>query len=124
MKVLFVCTENASRSQMAEGFFKSMSKKHQSMSAGTKPAREINLRTVEVMKEAGIDLSKHRPKPLTPELLRRADRVITMGCADKEACPVGEDWGIEDPKGASLERFRRIRDEIRKKVDALVMEMG
>lgn len=124
MRVLFVCTENAGRSQMAEGFFNSVSKKHTAMSAGTKPAREINPLTLEVMMEVGINISNHYPKPLTHELLKGADKVITMGCKDKEACPAGEDWNIEGPKGASLEKFRRIRDKIRRKVEELVKEIG
>lgn len=124
MKILFVCTENAGRSQMAEGFLNSMTEKHKGMSAGTRPAKRVNSMTIEVMREVGIDISKHYSKPLTHELLRRADRVITMGCSAKEACPMGEDWDIEDPKDASLEKFRRIRDRIKAKVEALVKEIG
>ena len=121
--VLFVCVENAGRSQMAEAF----AKKHgmNAQSAGTIPSMRINPIVVDVMRERGIDISFNHPKTLTPELIRDASLVVTMGCSIEEACPkpmIAQmqkklvEWHLEDPKGRSLEEVRKIRDEIERKI--------
>jgi arsenate reductase len=119
--VLFVCVGNAGRSQMAEAFFnQAAGGKARAVSAGTKPASAVDPRTVEVMREVGIDISGARPKTLTMEMLEQANRVVTMGCGVEGVCPASfvetEDWQLEDPKGKPIEEVRRIRDEIRTKV--------
>jgi protein-tyrosine-phosphatase len=126
-EVLFVCVHNAGRSQMAAGLVKLRS--HGSVqvrSAGSAPADEINPAVVEAMREVGVDLGEEFPKPLTDEVVRAADVVITMGCGD--ACPVFpgkryEDWVLDDPAGQGLETVRRIRDEIDARVGALLAEL-
>lgn len=128
--VLFVCVRNASRSQMAEAFFNNLSMgKAQAISAGTQPADKVNPVVVEAMKEVGINISANKPKALTMEMVEKADKMITMGCgAEAEAlCPAifieTEDWALEDPKGKSLERVRKIRDEIKERVTRLIREI-
>jgi len=123
--VLFVCVGNAGRSQMAEAFFnQAAGGKARAISAGTKPASAVDPRTLEVMRELGIDISAARPKALTVDMLEQADRVVTMGCGVEGVCPASfvetEDWQLEDPKGKSLEEVRRIRDEIRARVTRLL----
>jgi len=124
--VLFVCVENAGRSQMAEA----LAKKHgmNAQSAGTIPSSRINATVVDVMRERGIDISSSHPKTLTPELIRDASLVVTMGCSIEEACPkpiIAQmqkkliEWDLEDPKGKPLEGVRKIRDEIESKVAEL-----
>lgn len=121
--MLFVCVENAGRSQMAEAF----AKKHgmNARSAGTIPSAQINPTVVDAMRERGIDISSNQPKILTPELIRDARLVVTMGCSIEEACPkpiIAQmrkkliEWHLEDPKGKPLEEVRKIRDEIESKV--------
>ena len=126
-EVLFVCVHNAGRSQMAAGLvdLRSGGRIHV-RSAGSTPADEINPAVVEAMAEVGVDLSKAFPKPLTDEVVRAADVVITMGCGD--ACPIYpgkkyEDWELDDPAGQDLETARRIRDEIDARVHKLVAEL-
>jgi arsenate reductase (thioredoxin) len=120
--VLFVCVQNAGRSQMAEGFFRKYSQKdYETASAGTVPTSQINPIAVEVMKEVGIDISSQRPKDLTEDMMRNATTIINMGCMDDKYCPAlflpkVIDWGIEDPKDKPIEKVRQIRDEIEKKV--------
>jgi arsenate reductase len=119
--VLFVCVGNAGRSQMAEAFFnQAAGGKARALSAGTKPASAVDPRTIEVMREVGIDISRNKPKALTMEMMDQADRVVTMGCGVEGVCPASfvetEDWQLEDPKGKPIEDVRRIRDEIRAKV--------
>ena len=120
--VLFVCIQNAGRSQMAEGFFKKYGPKgYESISAGTVPTSQINPVAVEVMKEIGIDISKQKPKDLTEDMMRNATAIINMGCMDDKFCPAlfvpkVIDWGIEDPKDKPIEKVRQIRDEIEKRV--------
>ena len=96
-------------------------------SAGTEPAEAINPQVVEVMREVGIDISRHKPKKLTPEMIERADKVITMGCGVEDMCPATfvetEDWNIDDPRGKPVEKVRRIREQIRGKVLELLAEM-
>jgi len=123
--VLFVCVGNSGRSQMAEAFFnQAAGSKARAISAGTKPASAVDPRTIEVMREVGIDISAARPKALTMEMLEQADRVVTMGCGTEGVCPASfvetEDWQLEDPKGKSLEEVRRIRDEIKTRVKRLL----
>jgi protein-tyrosine-phosphatase len=125
-KILFVCVENAGRSQMAEAFAKQRG--ISPMSAGTVPATTANPVVVEVMKERGIDLSSSRPKMLTIEMVNEADLVVTMGCSVEEVCPAPliarmqkklVEWNIEDPKGKSVEKVRKIGEEIERKVAEL-----
>jgi arsenate reductase (thioredoxin) len=126
-EVLFVCTHNAGRSQMAAGLVKLRSEGRVHVrSAGSTPSDEINPAAVEAMEEIGVDMSEEFPKPLTDEVVRAADVVITMGCGD--ACPIFpgkryEDWDLEDPAGKDLETVRRIRDEINTRVQTLVAEL-
>jgi len=126
-EVLFVCVHNAGRSQMAAGLLKLRSKgRIHVRSAGSTPAEEINPAVVDVMQELGIDLGEEFPKPLTDEVVRAADVVITMGCGD--ACPVYpgkkyEDWELDDPAGQDLETVRRIRDELDERVQSLIGEL-
>jgi arsenate reductase (thioredoxin) len=126
-EVLFVCVQNAGRSQMAAGLlsYRAQGKVHV-RSAGSDPAERINPGVVEAMSELGIDLDKEFPKPLTDEVVRAADAVITMGCGD--ACPIypGKrylDWELDDPAGKDLETVRAIRDEIDARVQALLAEL-
>ena len=128
--VLFVCVHNSGRSQMAEAFFNQLAKgKAQALSAGTQPADKVNPLVVEAMKEIGIDISGNKPKALTIEMVEKADRMITMGCGAEAGavCPASfietEDWALEDPKGKSLEQVRKIRDEIKGRVDTLLNKL-
>ena len=120
--VLFVCVQNAGRSQMAEGFFRKYAQKgYETISAGTVPTSQINPITVDVMKEVGIDISKQKPKDLTEDMMRNATTIVNMGCMDDKYCPAlflpkVIDWGIEDPKDKPIEKVREIRDEIEKRV--------
>ena len=120
--IIFACVHNAGRSQMAAAF---ASTHHgiRAVSAGTEPAERVHPEVVAVMREVGIDLSTATPQKLTSELAQQADLLITMGCGDK--CPYVpglkiEDWPLQDPKGQPLERVREIRDDIRRRVEALV----
>ena len=121
-KILFLCVENAGRSQMAEGFFRKYAPKdYEPVSAGTKPTTEIYPIAAEAMKEIGIDLSKQKPKILTNEMIQDSILSVNMGCMDKTECPALfiknlVDWNIEDPKGKSLDQVRKIRDNIEQKV--------
>jgi arsenate reductase len=123
--VLFVCVGNSGRSQIAEAFFnQAASGEARAISAGTKPASAVDPRTIEVMREVGIDISAARPKVLTMEMLEQAERVVTMGCGVEGVCPASfvetEDWQLEDPKGKPIEDVRRVRDEIKARVQALL----
>lgn len=124
-KVLFVCVQNSGRSQMAEAFLNHMAnKKALGISAGTSPAKQVNPEVVNVMEEIGISMKDHYPKGLTPDMFEDVDLVVTMGCGAEGVCPASfvksDDWNIEDPKGKSLEEIRKIRDEIRERVVALI----
>jgi protein-tyrosine-phosphatase len=127
--VLFICVENAGRSQMAEGFFrKYIPRGYSTLSAGTKPSGEINPLAIEVMKEVGIDISNQKSKEITEEMMRDSTKIVNMGCMDKSFCPTLFlpniiDWGIEDPKGKPMEKVRKIRDEIDTKVRELAAEL-
>jgi protein-tyrosine-phosphatase len=115
---------------MAEAFLNQMAKgRAKGLSAGTQPADEVNPVVVEVMREVGIDISANKPKALTMNMVENADKMITMGCgAEAEAvCPAGfietEDWQLDDPKGKPIEEVRRIRDEVKSRVVALLKEL-
>jgi protein-tyrosine-phosphatase len=126
-EVLFVCVQNAGRSQMAAGLVKLRSGgRIHVRSAGSAPAEDMNPVVVEAMDELGIDMGEEFPKPLTDEVVRAADVVITMGCGD--ACPIYpgkryEDWVLDDPAEQDLETVRRIRDELDERVQSLVAEL-
>jgi arsenate reductase (thioredoxin) len=124
---LFVCLHNAGRSQMSAALFnREAGGRHTSLCAGTTPAERVHPEVVEVMLELDVDLSGRRPRLLTRELAERSDVVVTMGCGD--ACPYipGKryvDWDLPDPKGRSLQEVRAIRDEIARRVKALLAEL-
>ena len=127
--VLFVCVHNAGRSQMAEAFLNRLAKEKSldilGGSAGTIAGEKINPTAVEVMNEIGILMESQHPKQLTQELANSAAKIITMGCGvDAGACParihISEDWGLDDPKGQSIEKVREIRDQIRERVENLL----
>ncbi len=125
--VLFVCVHNAGRSQMAAGFMRELGgEKVEVLSAGSAPKDSINPVAVAAMAEVGIDIANQQPKVLTTEAVMEADAVITMGCGD--ACPFFpgkryEDWVLEDPAGQDLEFVRNVRDEIKARVERLLLEL-
>jgi arsenate reductase (thioredoxin) len=127
-RVLFVCLQNAGRSQMSRALFeRAAGGAHEADSAGTTPADRVHPEVVEVMRELDVDLSGEQPKELTRELAERADVVVTMGCGD--ACPYipGKryvDWELPDPAGRPLGEVRAIRDEIAERVKALLDELS
>lgn len=125
--VLFVCVHNAGRSQMAAGYMRHLSgDRVEVLSAGSAPKESINPQAVAVMAEVGIDIAHQQPKILTAEAVLESDAVVTMGCGD--ACPFYpgkryEDWVLEDPAGQSIDKVREIRDEIKSRVEALLVEL-
>jgi len=125
--VLFLCTHNAGRSQMALGFFTHLAgDRAVAWSGGSEPGDEINPAAIQAMAEVGIDITGEFPKPWTDEIVQAADVIVTMGCGD--ACPVFpgrryEDWALPDPAGQSLEAVRPIRDEIEKRVRRLLDQL-
>ena len=127
-KILFVCVENAGRSQMAEAFAKKFGKdKFEVFSAGNKPAINVNPVVVEAMKEVGIDISNNKPKLLTAKMALDVDLIVTIGCNDQGICPgpffkPTIEWKLQDPKGKPLALVREIRDEIEHKVQRLIEE--
>ena len=127
-KVLFVCVENAGRSQMAEAFANHHGKgKLIASSAGVMLADKVNPVVVEVMKEKEIDISMNKPKLLTVKMAEEADKIITMGCSVEKICPAPllknvTDWALDDPKGKPIEEVRKIRDEIEKRIQKLISE--
>jgi arsenate reductase (thioredoxin) len=127
MNVLFVCVENAGRSQMAQAFLeRAAHDRHEARSAGTTPAARVHPEVVATMAEAGIDVSDRRPRGLEHADAEWADVVVTMGCGD--ACPVVPgvryvDWELDDPRGREAGEVRAIRDEIARRVEALVLEL-
>lgn len=127
--VIFACLHNAGRSQMAAAFFNQIAdpSKARSLSAGTRPAQRVHPEVLEVMREVGVDLSAAKPQLLTTELAAGARHLVTMGCG--EECPYlpglkVQDWPLEDPKGKPAEAVRRIRDEVRGRVDEFVRAEG
>lgn len=128
-RVIFACVHNAGRSQMAAKIFSEVADptKAEAISAGTRPGERVHPEVVDVMREIGLDVSRNRPQRLTEELARGASLLITMGCGDE--CPFvpglrRDDWALQDPKGLPLDDVRRIRDEIRERVTALVDAHG
>jgi protein-tyrosine-phosphatase len=126
LKFLFVCVENAGRSQMAEAFAKRYGM--DASSAGTVPSSEVNPVVAQAMREKGIDISSARPRMLSTKMVEEADLVVTMGCSVEEICPAPViarmqkkllDWSLEDPKGKSIEAVRQVRDEIERRVAEL-----
>ena len=127
-KVLFVCVENAGRSQMAEAFAKKYGAgKIITSSAGNKPAERVNPVVVEVMKEKGINISANKPKLITAKMAMDNDLIVTMGCNDQGICPgpffkPTIEWKLEDPKNKSIEKVREIRDDIEKRIQELITQ--
>jgi len=127
--ILFVCVGNSGRSQMAEAIFNKLkSDGFRAISAGTRPAKEINPLVIQVLGEIGIDASNARPKLISTEMIAEAEKVITMGCEASDFCPVRflsrvEDWHIEDPKGKTLDEMRSIRDTIQEHVRELLQRL-
>jgi arsenate reductase (thioredoxin) len=125
--VVFVCVHNAGRSQMAAAFLSHLSGGAVEVrSAGSEPADQVNPAAVQVMAEVGIDIAAEKPKILTDQAVRESDVVITMGCGD--TCPFYpgkryEDWVLDDPAGKDVATVRPIRDEIRRRVEALLDEL-
>jgi protein-tyrosine-phosphatase len=126
-EILFVCVQNAGRSQMAAAMAEHLSARRVHVrSAGSAPAGEINPRVIEVLAERGIDLHTAYPKPLSDSVIRAADVIVTMGCGD--ACPIFpgkryEDWDVADPAGQPIEVVRDIRDDIQSRVTALLRQI-
>jgi arsenate reductase (thioredoxin) len=135
-RVVFVCIHNSGRSQMAEAFAKRLGKGViEAESAGTAPGGELNPQAAQAMEEIGYDMSGHHPKLMTPEMVDNADLVVTMGCGvnpddipDGAVCPAvlvpSEDWGLEDPKGKPVGKVREIRDDIKARVEELVVRFS
>jgi arsenate reductase (thioredoxin) len=125
--VLFVCLQNAGRSQMSEALFeRAADGRHSATSAGTRPAERVHPEVVEAMRELDIDLADRRPKGLDRELAAQADVVVTMGCGDE--CPYIPgtrylDWDLEDPSGRPIDQVRAIRDDIARRVEGLLAEL-
>jgi arsenate reductase (thioredoxin) len=127
-KVIFACVHNAGRSQMAAAFFNHLTDRTKAfaLSAGTEPGLRVHPEVLAVMEEVGIDLSAAKPQKLTAELAREAQLLVTMGCGDQ--CPYvpglrRDDWPLRDPKGLPAEEVREIRDEIRRRVESLLVTM-
>jgi arsenate reductase len=126
--ILYLCTHNAGRSQMAAAFTAHLGRDRVGvMSAGSTPAKEVHAVAIRAMEELGIDMSQELPKPVSDEVVEAADVVVTMGCGD--ACPVypGKrylDWDVSDPAGQPIEVVRQIRDNLRGRVEQLLVELG
>jgi arsenate reductase len=126
--VLFLCTHNAGRSQMAMGFFRHLGGDRADVySGGSEPADEINPAAIAAMAEKGIDIAAQQPQQWTMDMLQAVDVVITMGCGD--SCPIlpgrgYEEWDLADPAGQSLDAIRPIRDEIEQRVRTLLHRLG
>ncbi|GAB4010053.1 arsenate reductase ArsC [Nocardioides ultimimeridianus] len=126
--VLFVCVHNAGRSQMAAGYLQHLAgDRIEVLSAGSQPGDAINPVAVAAMAEEGIDIAGNQPKVLTTEAVQASDVVITMGCGDE--CPYFpgkryEDWVLDDPAGQGIEAVRPIRDEIRRRIEALIASLA
>ncbi len=127
-KILFVCVENAGRSQMAEAFANKYGEgKFVVSSAGNKPAERVNPIVVEVMTEKGIDISSNKPKLITARMAMDSDLIVTMGCNDQGVCPgpffkPTIEWHLDDPKGKPIEKVREIRDQIEHQVQELIKQ--
>lgn len=128
-KIIFACVHNASRSQMAAAFFNQLADhtKAEAVSAGTEPGVRVHPEVLSAMQEVGIDLGNAKPQKLTQELAEGASLLITMGCGDK--CPYvpglrRDDWPLRDPKGQPVEEVRKIRNEIKDRVESLILAEG
>ena len=127
--ILFVCVQNAGRSQMAEGFFRKLAPEgYEPISAGTKPTSQISPVAIQAMNEVGVDISRQKPKDITEVMMRNSEKIVNMGCMDKSFCPTVFipnviDWTIEDPKGKPMETVREIRDDIERRVKQLVSDL-
>ena len=124
--ILFVCVENAGRSQMAEAFFRKFAEgRFNVISAGTAPSAKVNPIVEQVMKEIGIDISSQLPKTISNSMIDNSFKTVNMGCMDKESCPAlfvkdVIDWNIPDPKEKTIEDVRKIRDQIKSEVLSLI----
>ena len=124
--ILFVCVENAGRSQMAEAFFRKFTEnKFNVISAGTTPSPKLNPIVVQVMEEIGIDMTEQSPKTLSDSMISNSFKTVNMGCMNKESCPAlfvkdVIDWNIPDPKEKTIDQVREIRDQIENKVLNLI----
>lgn len=129
LNVLFLCVENAGRSQIAEAFFKKYaSKKYNAISAGTIPSSRLNPLVIKAMDEIGIDISKQSPKLLSADMLEHSFKTVNMGCMDDQSCPASlvesmVDWNIPDPKEKPLDEIRKIRDQIKSEVMNLITSL-
>jgi len=127
--ILFVCVENAGRSQMAEAFFRKYApNRFHVLSAGTTPSSQLNPIVIQVMKEIGIDMVNQQPKTLSNSMIENSFKIINMGCMDKESCPSlfvkdALDWNISDPKGKSIDEVREIRNNIKSEVINLIKSL-
>jgi arsenate reductase (thioredoxin) len=128
--ILFVCVENAGRSQMAEGFFNQRyaPEGYRAISAGTRPVSQINPLAVQAMLEVGIDISNQKSKIITEDMIKNSEKSVNMGCIERTECPMlfinnVIDWGIEDPKGKPIEKVREIRDEIERRVREIAQSL-
>lgn len=125
MKILFVCVENACRSQIAEGIFNHLAKdKHRAFSTGISLAKEVSPLAIKVMEEINIDISQQKPKLLDLKIVKDVDRVISMGCID--GCPqvkIDENWEIEDPRGKGIEKFREVKEIIYQRIKDLIQRL-
>ena len=128
-KVIFACVHNAGRSQMAAAFFNTLAspERARATSAGTQPAPSVHPLVIQVMNEIGIDISRQRPQALTEALAKDSQLLVTMGCGDE--CPYvpgleRDDWPLEDPKDRPIDVVRRIRDDVRDRVTALIRSKG
>ncbi|WP_281260324.1 arsenate reductase ArsC [Nonomuraea indica] len=125
--VLFVCVHNAGRSQMAAGWLTHLAAgRVEVRSAGSAPADQVNPIAIEAMREVGIDITAAQPKVLTVDAVEASDVVITMGCGD--ACPIFpgkryEDWKLDDPAGQGIDAVRKIRDDIRARIEKLITQL-
>ena len=127
--VLFACVHNAGRSQMAAAWFNRLADpaKARAISAGTDPGSRVHPEVIDAMNEVGVDLSEAGTTRLTTEVAQQAQLLITMGCGDQ--CPIvpgarRDDWPLEDPKGKPIAHVRAIRDDIRQRVEALLVDEG
>ena len=127
--IIFACVHNAGRSQMAAAFFNQLADplKARAISAGTEPGLRVHPEVLEVIKEIGIDLSEAKPQKLPDELAREAQLLVTMGCGDKSPHVPGlrrDDWPLRDPKGLPMEDVRTIRNDIKSRVQSLLLNEG
>ena len=127
MTVLFLCRQNAGRSQMAQAFFERTAPEHRALSGGSEPAARVHPEVVAAMREIGYELEGRKPAKVDPAMLAKADIVISMGCDDPAVCDYPgrkvEDWMVPDPSGKAVEEVRAIRDLLRAKVDRLAAQL-